>query len=206
MVEVCPIKLAQTVSSKSLWLLFHAAVWENSSGIGKNNRMSYLEITSVSSSLSLSVSLSVFASHTQTSTKTSGPPLQNHWSEVKKKRAAVFPLYDLLTSKWEHKKALCHWENGRVMGQWLTCCLGPRDCWGTRGLPQCLYPQNCYTIYGLSWVCMCLWFTALHLVLWGHCCWYFRAWSHGVLWRWSLSAGMVMGWIIGTGVWLKGIS
>lgn len=112
--------------------------------------------------------------------KTSGLSLQNTlrlstiipgWSYLKK--TFMFsgrPLCDLLTSKWEHKKALCHWKNERVMGQWLTCCLGPRDRWGTRGLPWCLYPQNCYTIYGLSWVCMGPWFMTLHLVLSGHCC------------------------------------
>lgn len=55
------------------------------------------------------------------------------------------------------KKALCHWKNERVMGQWLTCCLGPRDHWGTGGLAAASLPFRTVTLFmdspGCAWAC-----------------------------------------------------
>lgn len=48
----------------------------------------------------------------------------------------------IYSSKREHKKAPCHRENGRVMGQWLTRCLGPRDPWGNQGLATMSLPSE----------------------------------------------------------------
>lgn len=172
--------------------------------LGKNSSRNYIEIT-LHTILSPCLLIAFFLCLTHTiSTETSGLSLQNafrqahhhHWLLLKKKCTAVFPLYDLLTSKWEHKKALWHWKNGRVIGHWLTCCLCPQDSWETRVLLQCFYPHDCYTIYGLHWVLMGLRFMALHLVRWRHCCQY---WKHGVkdgvsLPRWSRVGSQWLTW------------
>lgn len=177
--------------------------------------MGNLETVSTSLSLSFSLYLSLFVSHSLHpniwffSAERFQTTLHHCWWKTKNKSMAVFSLYDLFTSKWEHEKSFCHWKNGRVMGRWLACCLSLQDPRGERGLTTMSFPHNCNTIYGLSWVCMGLWFMAVHLMLRGHCC----CWSgHGVkdgvslvggLWLklWGSVCGLWVLWL-GIGWWV----